>query len=270
LQDLRTSSPFDAVYQDNVDPWQMAESLMSYGTERFVAGAADGLAIQVFDFRWTKGYYHTTGLPCLATGPFPRPPQPFMAHPISRSHGRARCEHHAGGLPCYFHSLSTTLYYRPNAKYFLSELRTYGVRGGGVWSLARGSDVSPNFYMGISGGVVEATLEQTPNFYRPHGCIAGVVDPNFGFDDWRAKPPPESGLMSKPPTPNMMETGDGYLYKYNDRSILLPSLRYYQGPQEYLRNSSTEHHRMDIGYHQLDDYTQGYQQGSGAFSLGFP
>ncbi|KAK3303274.1 uncharacterized protein B0T15DRAFT_568923 [Chaetomium strumarium] len=255
LQDLRTPSPFDAVYQDNVNPWRNAESLMSYGAERFVAGAASGLAIQVFDFRWTKGYYHTSGLPCLGTGPFPPPPQPFLAHPIARSNGRARCEHHAGGLPCHFHSLSTALYYRPNAKYFLRDPRRYPPDGGGVWSLARGSDISANFYMGIKGGVVEATLRETPDSYPSHGP-AGGVDPNFGFDDWTVKPPGESAFTSKPLKPRMLETGDGYSYKCNDRSILLPSLRYYQGPQEHLRNSLTGHHRMEIGYHILDDFVQ--------------
>ncbi|KAK4242802.1 hypothetical protein C8A03DRAFT_29035 [Achaetomium macrosporum] len=257
LQDLRTPSPFDAVYQDNVDPWSNTESLMSYGTERFVAGAAEGLAIHVFDFRWTKGYYHTSGLPCLGRIPIPRPPQPFLEHPSTRSAARARCDH-VKGLPCYFHSLSKTLYYRPNAKYFLSDPRRYAPKGGGVWSLARGSDISPNFYMGISGGVIEAVLEQTPSTYPPDSSTA-VVDPNFGFDDWRAKAPPESGFASKPLNPAMMETGDGYSFKGNDRSIRLPSLRWYQGPQEWLSNSLTGHHRFDLGYHQVDDFGQELQ-----------
>ncbi|KAH6842814.1 hypothetical protein B0I37DRAFT_407789 [Chaetomium sp. MPI-CAGE-AT-0009] len=251
LQDLRTSSPFDAVYQDNVDPWSVAESLMAYGTERFIAGGGDGLTIQVFDFRWTKGYYHTSGLSCLDSPPFPRPHQPFMKPVSTEANDRSRCDH-LMGLPCRWHELSRNLYYRPNAKYFLSNsLRHFKLCS--VWSLARPSDISPNFYVGISGGVVEVNLEQTPDTYPPETV---TVDPNFGTGDWRAAAPAASNYKSQPLVPALMETGDGYSYSGNDRSILLPGLVRYQGPAEWMatRGPLAKHHRLDNGYQQASDF----------------
>lgn len=257
---MRTPSPFDAIYQDNVDPWANAEALMAYGTERFIAGGGDGLTVQVFDFRWTKGYYHTAALPCLGRAPFPRPHQPFAQPLGAESNGsRARCDH-ARALSCTWHGLSTSLYYRPNAKYFLSEsLRPF--RTSSVWSLARSSDVAPNFYMGVSGGVIEATLEQTPDTYPPESA---TVDPNFGFDDWRAAAAPGSGYRTKPLVPAMMETGDGYSFKENDRSILLPGLRTYHGPQERsdFQGGLARHHRLDNGYQLEVDFVDGDNDGS--------
>jgi hypothetical protein len=232
---------------------------MSYGTERFIAGGGGGLTIQVFDFRWTKDYYHTSALPCLDRSPFPRPHQPFLKE-IETKH-RARCDH-VRNLPCTWHGLSNSLYYRPNAKYFLSEsLRSF--RTTTVWSLARASDITPNFYVGISGGVIEANLEQTPASY-PAPAEAGtttttttVVDPHFGFPDWRASAPHESSYKTKALVPALMETGDGYSFKGNDRSILLPGLVQYQGPREGetgKQRALARHHRLDAGYHQEVDF----------------
>ncbi|KAJ4293937.1 hypothetical protein N0V88_005451 [Collariella sp. IMI 366227] len=224
LQDLRTPSPFDAIYQDNVDPWSNAESLMSYGTERFVAGAANGPTIQ-----------------------------PFMTLPNDHPTGRARCNL-AKGLPCHWHELSRSLYFRPNAKCYLSDsLRTY--RTNSVWSLARASDVSSSFYIGLSGGVIEATLEQTPETYPP---TQPTVDPNFGFEDWRAASKVGPGYKAKMLLPSLMETGDGYSFKGNDRSILLPGLLRYEGPRElpHLQAKLVKHHRLDIGYQRAEDFAR--------------
>lgn len=224
---------------------------MSYGTERFIAGGGGGLTIQVFDFRWTKDYYHTSALPCLDRSPFPRPHQPFLKE--IESARRARCDH-AKNLPCTWHGLSNSLYYRPNAKYFLSEsLRSF--RTTTVWSLARASDITPNFYVGISGGVIEANLEETPPTYPPQP--GSTVDPHFGFADWRASAPHESSYKTKALVPALMETGDGYSFKGNDRSILLPGLVQYQGPREGgtgRQRALAKHHRLDAGYHQEVDF----------------
>ncbi|AEO59037.1 hypothetical protein MYCTH_51812 [Thermothelomyces thermophilus ATCC 42464] len=251
LQDLRTPSPFDAVYQDNVDPWSNAESLMAYGTERFVAGGSDGLTIHVFDFRWPRAYHHTSGLPCLGRSPFPRPHQPFMMPPKAELGGGARCNH-VVGMRCRWHELSRDLYFRPNAKFFLNNsLRRY--TSSSVWSLARASDISPNFYIGVTGGVIEATLEQTPDTYPPN---TATVDPNFGFDDWRAGAPGAVGYTARPLWPSLMETGDGYSYEGNDRSILLPPLNRHHGPAEWMafRGKLAKHHRLDNGYQEQDDF----------------
>ena len=266
LQDLRTPSPFDAVFQDNVDPWSNTEALMAYGTDRFIAGSGDGLTLQVYDFRWTRNYYHTTALPCLSQPPFPRPHQPFMQSLTTTTttttppfKTRSHCDHVAR-LCCPWHSHAQSLYYRPNAKYFLNEsLRSF--RTSSVWSLARSSDVAPSLYVGVSGGVLEASLEPTPPEYpltTTTTFTTTVVDPHFGCADWRAQAPPDSGYRAKPLVPALMETGDGYSFKGNDRSILLPGLLRYQGPREGCeRGGLARHHRLDIGYQQDYDFEFG-------------
>ncbi|KAJ8110883.1 hypothetical protein ONZ43_g5758 [Nemania bipapillata] len=64
LQDLRTPSTVDRVYQDNFEVTTPINALISHGLERFVAGSAYSNTLKVFDFRWAKGYYHTDSLPC--------------------------------------------------------------------------------------------------------------------------------------------------------------------------------------------------------------
>jgi hypothetical protein len=184
---------------------------------------------------------------------------------------RSQCDHTLN-LPCHWHALSRDLYYRPNAKFFLSEsLRSltrtttnsrHGRTPHTVWSLARASDISPNFYMGISGGVIEATLEQTPDTLPP---TTPTVDPNFGFADWRAAAAAGvgSGYKSRPLVPALMETGDGYSFKGNDRSILLPGLKRYRGPREWEGTEGGEGrelrrwHRLDGGYQMEGDFQSG-------------
>jgi len=224
---------------------------MTYGTERFVTGGGEGPTVKIFDFRWPKNYYHTSGLHCLPYSPFPSPHQPFLKKPTDGFLGRARCDY-LQSLGCHWHELSKRLYYRPNAKYFLSgSLRS--LRNSSVWSLARGSDVSPNFYIGISGGVIEATLEPCPNTYPPD---IETVDPNFGFQDWRASAPHDSGYRSKHLVPSMMEIGDGYSFRGNDRSILLSNLLRHQGPREWsgFNHNLMKHHRLDNGYQDAVDF----------------
>ena len=248
---------------------------MTYGTERFLAGGGEAPTVKIFDYRWPKTYYHTSGISCFDRAPFPRPHQPFLKPPTRQTHGRAACDHTSGKL-CHWHALSRRIYYRPNAKYFLSgSLRSF--RSSSVWSLARPSDLSPNLYIGISGGVIEAHLEQCPDKFPSypypfigdiHNTSANIHlhDPNFGFPDWRAAAPPESGYKSRALVPSLMEIGDGYSFPGNDRSILLGSLLTYHGPtgEEGLDEEAGEekerkgemrrHHRLDLGYHQVMDY----------------
>lgn len=159
LQDLRTPSPFDAVYEDNIDPWADMETLLVYGTERFVGGGMNGATIKIFDFRWTKGYYHTFGLPCMDKRPYPEPVQPFLQKPECRGLHR-RCNH-VRGTPCRWHSLAQNIYYRPNANFFLTRaMQSLSDLTPAVWSLSKPSDISPNFYIGVSGGVLESSRLQ--------------------------------------------------------------------------------------------------------------
>ncbi|KAK0617071.1 hypothetical protein B0T14DRAFT_434063 [Immersiella caudata] len=247
LQDLRTPSPFDAVYEDNIDPWADMESLLVYGTERFVGGGMNGATIKVFDFRWTKGYYHTSGLPCLNKRPYPKPVQPFLKEP-SNSNCAQRCNL-AVGTACCWHGLSRDIYYRPNASFFLSK----DIPGQGtpaVWSLSKPSDLSPNFYVGVSGGILEANLAERGTKY----------DPNFGFEDWAADSMTPGGYKSRDLRHSVMETGDGLLVQSNDRAVDLPPIlrrrSVNSGRRKNLRKPGREgdaHHRLDDGILSVSD-----------------
>ena len=185
---------------------------MAWGTERFIGGGMNHASIKVFDFRWTKGYYHTSGLPCLGKKPYPQPIQPFLKVPRF-STSVSRCNHMLGKM-CLWHGLSREIYYRPNASFFLSRsISMQRHRGIPVWSLSRPSDVSPNFYVGIAGGIIEANLVED----------GGTCDPNFGIADWRDVPV-ELGFRSVSLTPSIMETGDGLLVQTNDRAVQLPPM----------------------------------------------
>nr|CAE85567.1 hypothetical protein [Neurospora crassa] len=254
LQDLRTSSPYDAVYQDNIQPWDHVEAILTYGTERFVAGAGNsGATIKIFDFRWPKPYSYTSALPCLGRQPFPKPHQPFSKAPNAFATGRARCDHLVG-LECHWHSLSKHLYYRPNATIFLPR----GVPGHEhdrsnqhgftrTWSLAKASDSAPNFYLGVSGGVIEANLQPTPS--GPSKPVE--IDPIYGYNypyftgplpvthstfsphSSRNQPQINQGVAEAytavPIKYSLMETGDGLSVEANDRSIRMPRM---MGPFE--------------------------------------
>lgn len=263
LQDLRTSSPYDAIYQDNIQPWDHVEAILTYGTERFVAGAGNsGATIKIFDFRWPKPYSHTSALPCLGRQPFPKPHQPFAKAPNTSPTGRARCDHLLG-LECHWHSLSKHLYYRPNATIFLPR----GVPGHEhdrnnqhgftrTWSLAKASDTSPNFYLGVSGGVIEANLQPTPTTSGHSKPAVDIeIDPIYGYNypyftgplpvthhsfsphslrsQTQGHHGPQSaadlGYTTVPIKYSLMETGDGKSVEANDRSIRMPRM---MGPFE--------------------------------------
>jgi hypothetical protein len=219
------------VYQDFVDPWAEMEALMVYGTERFVGGGLHGATIKVFDFRWTKNYYYTSALPCSTSTPFPAPRQPVRRRPIVAAAATdglwARC----GASPlsssyrrCRWHELARDLYYRPNASFFLSKALPRDDRGAGVgvWSLARAADFAPAFYVGVSGGVIEARLQQQGDD-TPAAVGAADLDPHLGLDDpYRRN---DGGYAYLDLDPGLMETGDGSVYPVGDRSVRLPQMR---------------------------------------------
>ncbi|ROW03057.1 hypothetical protein VMCG_05729 [Cytospora schulzeri] len=251
LQDLRTPSPFDLVYCDNIDPWSEFESLLPFGTSHFVGGGAHGASIKVFDFRWQRDYYHTAAMPCGPDAPGPRPHQPFIPSPEHLARCRDRCDH-VIGRRCRWHDLSRDLYYRPNGTFFFSKSLPREDAYAGVWSLARASSLSPNFYIGISGGVVEASLcsvlNGVPEVDPVFGCITGQGQ-DLG-----------AGYSTMSLDASLMETGDGMMYKDNDRSVRMPPMRgkgrskmrwedYEAIPGEFKRR-----HRLDERYHILDDF----------------
>ncbi|KAJ0109933.1 hypothetical protein J7T55_014735 [Diaporthe amygdali] len=217
LQDLRTQSPFDLVYCDNIDPWSEFESLLPFGTTHFVGGGAHGATIKVFDFRWSRDYYHTAAMPCSSEQPFPNPCQPFLTAPKVSTKPRRQCHPQSPGSWCNWHELSRDLYYRPNGTFFFSKSLPRGDLYSGVWSLARSSSLAPNFYIGISGGVVEASLSAATT----GGSLE--VDPIFGCT--MGQEDLGAGYASMPLEANLMETGDGLMYKENERSVRMPPMR---------------------------------------------
>jgi len=118
-----------------------------------------------------------------------------------------------------------------------------------VTSLAKGSEVSPNFYIGITGGLIEAEL-------RPSDTTE--VDPNFGYWAPQAKTTgPASALYSTTNLqPTVMETGDGKASRYNTRNIRLPPM---VENDELLSRFDValemrRQHRLDYGFQRLKDF----------------
>ena len=195
-------------------------SLMAYGAERFVGGTMQVATVKIFDFRWTRDYYHTSGLPCSPVEPFPPPSQPFTPVPAAAaaSFPAPTCCDHLSGFRCRWHELSRDIYYRPNVSFFLSRSLPRVYENARVWSLARASDVSANFYVGISGGILEANLE-TVNADGSRGR-----DPNFGLRDWGSSGAHAEGYTSGPAKATMMETGDGLSSHLNRQNIRIPEV----------------------------------------------
>lgn len=278
LQDLRTPSPFDLVYCDNIDPWSEFESLLPFGNSHFVGGGAHGASVKVFDLRWQRDYYHTAAMPCSPEAPGPRPHQPFLLPPPAppeqhqqrQQHHMAECRgrcDHAAGRRCRWHELSRDLYYRPNGTYFFSKSLPRETAYAGVWSLARASPLSPNFYIGISGGVVEASLcslvdgetEADPVF----GWAAGQQQQKGQHD-----PAAAAGYSTAHLGASLMETGDGMMYRNNDRSVRLPPMRGGAGSErrwedcEGMPRELRRRHRLDERYHILGDFVDGLDLGA--------
>ncbi|KAI0407308.1 hypothetical protein F4802DRAFT_554985 [Xylaria palmicola] len=155
LQDLRTPSPVDRVYQDNFEVATPVNALISHGLERFVAGSAYSHMLKIFDFRWTKGYYHTDSLPCTRKRPYPTPRPPTIVNEPAYDDDRPVCNHVLGRL-CRWHALSRHDFYRPNCNIYLP-FRNYA--SSPIYSLAKPSDVSPTIYAGLSGLLVEFTVK---------------------------------------------------------------------------------------------------------------
>ncbi|KAI1123096.1 hypothetical protein F5Y10DRAFT_60530 [Nemania abortiva] len=154
LQDLRTPSSIDRIYQDNFEVSAPISSLISHGLERFVAGSAHAPVLKVFDFRWSKRYYHTDSLPCSANSPYPAPRPPTIVVKPEYHDNRSCCNHTLGRF-CRWHALSRHDFYRPNYNIYLP-FRKYS--GSPVYSLAKPSDISPTIYAGLSNLLAEFTL----------------------------------------------------------------------------------------------------------------
>ncbi|KAH8903456.1 hypothetical protein BR93DRAFT_884875 [Coniochaeta sp. PMI_546] len=256
LQDIRTPSPFDVVYQDNVQPACELGSLMTYGADRFIGGDMLGAMFKIFDFRWPKTYYHTSGLTCGSEYPFRAVEQRFIKPPIDKTLGRACCDH-LRGLRCRWHELSREVYYRPNALFMLSQSVPDYLRSRGsvhVTSLAKSSDISPNFYVGIPGGVIEANLGpiNTADF-----------DKHLGFPDFAAYWPHTGAYVSLPMPVTMMEVGDGLRVVGNTNNIVMPMVHTRLRTETSLSAVDPmlrKRHRLDESFQKLSDFGEGPEE----------
>lgn len=257
LQDIRTQSPFDLVYCDNIDPWSEFESLLPFGTSHFVAGGAHGASIKVFDLRWSRDYYHTAAMPCSPDQPFPKPIQPFLEPPRPSTRFRKYCDTLLPGSRCSWHEQSRDLYYRPNGTFFFSKSLPRKDAYAGVWSMARSSSLAPNFYIGISGGVVEASLSSTP---AAGGRGDAEADPVFGCTVGQEDA--GAGYSTVPLEASLMETGDGLLYTENDRTVRMPPMRGKGWSKlrideyEDIPRDLRARHRLDERYQIMSDFVE--------------
>ncbi|KAI5866362.1 hypothetical protein GGS23DRAFT_594485 [Durotheca rogersii] len=189
LQDLRTPSPYDRLYQDNFDISTPINALLSRGLERFVAGSAYAPVLKVFDYRWHKGYYHTDSLPCGNDRPYPTPRPPTIISEPPFPENRAPCDH-IGGRPCRWHALSRLDYYRPNFNMWL--LPPAG-DSSPVYSVASPADDSPTLFVGLSGTLMEITAKSSPW-------------PVFRNNVWPAR---DLSYLRQAGSTSFIETGDG-------------------------------------------------------------
>lgn len=244
--------------------------------------------IKIFDFRWPKQYYHTTGLQCGPQFPYRFVEQRFVSSPSDTTNGRACCDH-VRGEPCRWHHLSRDIYHRPNALCMFSQSLPSSFRGARVNSLAKASDLSPNFYIGVTGGVIEANLGGINNPEQ--------IDPHLSFPDYRAPnprpgsdsgpgsasqpPPPPSSTttpssttavsppycppyLSRPVRATMMEVGDGLRDVSNTANIRMPMVHSRVGGpdrrEQYVLDGVDavlrKKHRLDERFHKIEDFSQ--------------
>ncbi|RYP47938.1 hypothetical protein DL768_006093 [Monosporascus sp. mg162] len=235
LQDLRTPSAFDRIYQDHFEPTTPVNALVSYGLERFVGGSARAPVLKIFDFRWSKGYDYTESLPCGNHAPMPPPrPPTITSEPLVAA--RSRCDHLRGCL-CRWHALSREIYYRPNCNVYLPK------RVGSdtpVHSLAKASDISPTLYAGLAGSLVELTLKTSSE---------RLVQPSEN--------PPYSYHKAKV---NIIETGDGIVLSDISESQRMPIIRAQSERRSDYRfpASITKRHRLDEWLQDPQDFSDLY------------
>jgi hypothetical protein len=201
LLDLRTPSPVDAIYYDHFQPFQPLNSLLVYGMDRFIAGSNVSQLLKMFDFRWPTAYYHTTALPCSDMVPFPSPRQEaapprltFQKNDVNKS-----CDVFSGAT-CRWHELSRDPYYRPDFSVWIKHCGQSHVH-----SMAKASDISPTFYVGLAGGIAKFDLNTGSQ-----------------IDTWRSSPPTKRRWKVNYGSLVLIETGNGYASGKISPSILLP------------------------------------------------
>ncbi|ETS78089.1 hypothetical protein PFICI_10151 [Pestalotiopsis fici W106-1] len=209
LQDLRSSSAIDTIYQDHFEVMTPVGPLLSHGLERFIAGSARTSSLKIFDFRWTKGYNYTEALPCSERPLEPLPKPPTMIDCPSHMATR-RCNHRLG-LSCNRHALARTDFYRPNCNLYLPVINQYASP---IYSLAKPSDLSSNIYAGLAGQLVRVGLRGNIDFMISENTLERV---NFKRD--------HAGYSYHESSISIIETGDGLALNDISKSQRVPEIR---------------------------------------------
>ncbi|KAF9876042.1 F-box domain protein [Colletotrichum karsti] len=208
LLDIRTPSPYDALYRDMYQPFEPVSSLITYGSDRFVAGSAEIEALKIFDFRWSKSYYHSAALPCWSGTPFPDPLRGTSSRPLSLM--GVGCDHFRG-RSCVWHEHSRKDYYRPNYRSHVMPFKGASrASNSRIFSLAKASDVSDSFYVGLAGAVAEFTTASQDGQDAVPTAVSSAAEKR----GWRAR---ESQF-------SFAETGDGLLHPGVSMSTFMPRL----------------------------------------------
>ncbi|CAJ2505056.1 Uu.00g124500.m01.CDS01 [Anthostomella pinea] len=223
LQDLRTPSAVDRIYQDNFEVSTPINALVSHGLERFVAGSAYSHMLKIFDFRWSKGYYQSESLPCSNDRPYPTPKPPTIVAEPDFSDDRRHC-HYVKGRPCRWHALSRHDFYRPNCNVYLP-FKNYA--SSPIYSLAKSSDASPTIYAGLSGLLVEVTLKSGMGEAPPQSATAALYSR-------------QRGKVA------ILETGDGSAITDISKCQRVPEIRRQSFSGDYTDNPmARRRHRLD-------------------------
>jgi hypothetical protein len=119
-----------------------------------------------------------------------------------------------------------------------------------VTSLAKASDISPNFYIGITGALIEANL----------GPISTQeFDQDLGFPDYTADKSQTNGYASQTLTATMMEVGDGLRSIRNTDNILMPRVHSRHRTETSLDAVDPmlrKKHRLDESFQKIADFGQ--------------
>ncbi|KAK8084708.1 hypothetical protein PG997_005979 [Apiospora hydei] len=235
LQDMRSPSPVDTIFQDNFEVMTPSGALLAYGTERFIAGNARSNTIKIFDFRWNKSYQHTASLPCSSETPYPSPRPPTLVNPPS--YPERGCCDHLTGKECKWHALSKANYYRPNSTVYLPLINA---RSSPVYSLAKSSDTSPTLYAGLAGELVEMNLREDVGDLRKRPR-APASKPLYAC---------RRGIAS------ILETGDGFSLPDISKSQRVPEMRTQSNKVQvdHVPKPARNRHRLDEHLQSASDF----------------
>lgn len=208
LQDMRTPSAADTIYQDHFELTTPVGPLLTDGTQRFLAGSARTSIVQIFDYRWTKSYYYTDAMPCgnMHLQPTPRPL--IWIHPPSPAHRELCC--HSSGKLCRRHALARSDFHRPNCNIYLPNIYQ---DASPVYTLARASPTSPSIYAGLSGELVTMSLRDQV-----------AAEKETLFMQKRNKKA-LAGYTYHESLTSLVETGDGIALKDISNSQRVPAVR---------------------------------------------